>query len=114
MKKRIKKLWVAALRSGKYKQAKNQLRDETNAFCCYGVLCNIHAQEHPKIAAAQKDDEKYMGAYAHLPYAVAYWAGFKPGFTNRIRIAGTVDFLSAHNDNGASFTQIANAIEEQL
>ena len=41
----IKAKWVAALRSGEYKQAKGQLRIG-NSFCCLGVLCNLHAQAH--------------------------------------------------------------------
>ena len=32
--------WVAALRSGKYAQTKEILRDE-KGFCCWGVMCDI-------------------------------------------------------------------------
>ena len=114
MNKRIKKLWVAALRSGEYKQGRRRLRSNVNTFCCLGVLCNIHAQEHPKIAAAQKDSEQYMGSYARLPLAVCRWAKFKPVHDEAIRIAGDLNFLAAHNDKGVSFAKIADAIEEQL
>lgn len=35
--------WIAALRSGKYKQGRNLLRTfENDTFCCLGVLCDIH------------------------------------------------------------------------
>jgi hypothetical protein len=39
--KRLK--WIAALESGKYKQANGQLRDNWSgdAYCCLGVLCKI-------------------------------------------------------------------------
>jgi len=41
----IKKRWVAALRSGKYKQRNEFLYDsEDNSYCCLGVLgsiCNV-------------------------------------------------------------------------
>ena len=40
MKKEIKKKWVNALRSGKYKQAKGRLRYK-DRYCPLGVLCDI-------------------------------------------------------------------------
>ena len=36
----IKTKWVAALRSGKYKQDTGRLRT-ADGFCCLGVLCDI-------------------------------------------------------------------------
>lgn len=42
MKKEIADRWVAALRSGKYKQGKGELHDKVNnTYCCLGVLCEI-------------------------------------------------------------------------
>ncbi len=46
MNKELKKKWLKALRSGKYKQGKGALKREINqkkecAFCCLGVLCDI-------------------------------------------------------------------------
>lgn len=44
MKPELKKRWVKALRSGKYKQGKNYLRRQTpegDRYCCLGVLCEI-------------------------------------------------------------------------
>lgn len=40
MKPDIKAEWVAALRSGKYKQTTGILRDD-EGFCCLGVLCDL-------------------------------------------------------------------------
>ena len=37
----IKKKWIAALRSGKYKQAQKVLRAGEDRFCCLGVLCDV-------------------------------------------------------------------------
>lgn len=75
MKPQIKKLWVDALRSGKYKQGKGQLRTEEGNFCCLGVLCNLHAEAHPEIANQEIDQETYMGEFGNLPKEVAKWAG---------------------------------------
>jgi hypothetical protein len=41
MDKNIKEKWVAALRSGAYKQGYNCLRPDNNSFCCLGVLCDV-------------------------------------------------------------------------
>ncbi|WP_024516788.1 hypothetical protein [Bradyrhizobium sp. Tv2a-2] len=36
----LKAKWVKALRSGKYQQARGQLKDG-DRYCCLGVLCDI-------------------------------------------------------------------------
>lgn len=36
----VKTRWVAALRSGNYRQARNYLRT-AEGYCCLGVLCDI-------------------------------------------------------------------------
>src|SRR5688572_29009191 len=50
MKKRIKKLWIEALKSGEYSQGKGRLRRQDSCFdtdsivdsyCCLGVLCDV-------------------------------------------------------------------------
>jgi hypothetical protein len=40
MKAALKSKWVAALRSGKYKQVTGSLQNN-GGFCCLGVLCDI-------------------------------------------------------------------------
>ncbi len=42
--KKIKNLWIEALRSNKYKQGKYYLKNtdqEEDRYCCIGVLCDI-------------------------------------------------------------------------
>lgn len=33
--------WIEALRSEKYEQGRNRLKDDSNKFCCLGVLCEV-------------------------------------------------------------------------
>lgn len=40
MNKIIKKKWLNALKSGKYKQGTGQLRNNSS-YCCLGVLCEV-------------------------------------------------------------------------
>jgi hypothetical protein len=37
----LRKKWVDALRSGKYKQGKGYLHSKDDTFCCLGVLCDV-------------------------------------------------------------------------
>lgn len=100
MKKEIKDLWVAALRSGDYAQGANALRTQ-DVFCCLGVLCDLSGK-----------------TYAHsdlfLPYDVLRWAGL---FSNspRVLYQGSSRALVYLNDKlGLTFNQIADLIEEQM
>jgi hypothetical protein len=47
--------WLAALRSGKYKQAKGTLQNE-NGYCCLGVACEILIPE-------DKQEKSFMDKY---------------------------------------------------
>lgn len=134
MNPKIKKLWVAALRSGKYKQGRAVLRESHDHFCCLGVLCDLHARAHPEIAASQDDPSRYLGCRTLLPVPVADWAGFAlweshqtyagvdvlvtGAFLRNLRNEDTsfeeALFLSNLNDEGVSFEAIANIIEESL
>jgi hypothetical protein len=122
----VKAKWVAALRNPEAKQTKNCLRDE-NGFCCLGILTDIYIKEH----GLDWDDEKdagryqYLGWYSTLPSVVKTWAGVKdnvagsveapPKLTENtlVNTDGTC-LLTTLNDNGITFLQIADLIEEQL
>lgn len=111
MKKEIAKKWVAALRSGKYRQAHNVLRSPDNAFCCLGVLCNLHAQQHPEFARTQTNPSTYDHRTDFPPLIVRQWAGLKT--ENGGRLPGSAA-LSILNDNGRTFKQIARIIEQNV
>lgn len=115
MKKNVMKKWVAALRSGKYKQGTGQLRENKgNTFCCFGVLCDISKigrWSAPKILPylRQKYNYSYKQNTAVLPKEVMKWANLKTG-------NGGYDAylppLAIKNDNGATFEDIADLIEK--
>lgn len=105
MNKRVKKLWIRALRSGKYTQAKDVLRDG-DSFCCLGVLCDLHSGTRN---GAEWSDEFYMGRSGTLPQAVVDWADLPSGDPEVGRTT-----LSALNDQGVSFADIADRIEKYL
>lgn len=113
MKPKIKAQWVAALRSGDYKQGIRRLRSAEDDFCCLGVLCNLHAQAHPEIAAKQSTKMSYMGRDA-LPHTDVYmWAGLS--INAELTIGNLRGYSPEYmNDQGKTFAQIADAIEAQL
>lgn len=136
-----KALWVAALRSGEYKQARYQLRtplfDEPGpgrwGYCCLGVACNTMDPNRwvcPSNAAEGVDslnDASYEEATSVLPNSVIRWLW---DLSSDAKIMGNmcdphvlVTFrgqrrwarLSALNDDyDWGFRRIANVIEEQL
>lgn len=99
--------WVKALRGGKYKQDKSQLKTETG-YCCLGVLCDLHAKEVGK----EWDSYFYCGSDAELPAEVSIWSGL---MSANPRVAGKS--LAVLNDGFEckphSFSQIADLIEAE-
>ena len=86
MDKELKEKWVAALRSGDYGQTTGCLVDG-RGHCCLGVLCEVAG------------------------FGLHFWTellsrGGPPARTQRE--------LALMNDNGKSFEQIADWIEENL
>ena len=116
MKPSVKKAWVKALRSGKYTKGTLQLKDKSGCHCVFGVLCEVHALKHPKIAAEQTDPEKYMGCQYGLPKEVKEWAGFPDEKASMsVDINGRRWHLMTLNDDTThTFEQIADLIEQQL
>jgi hypothetical protein len=116
MNKEIADRWVAALRSGRYKQARGALRDildsGTPAYCCLGVLCDISDVGYWE--TRDHDDNVYVchsgqNSEVVLPRPVAEWAGIATP-------EGTYDLLNnvslaKLNDNGMTFDAIADVIE---
>jgi hypothetical protein len=110
----IKSKWVAALRSGEYKQTKDTLRD-LNGFCCLGVLCDLHSKESGNQWERQGSAYlRYLGEENHVPSEVGSWAGITNVWGTKVVIGDANSELSGHNDDGRTFYEIADAIEEQL
>ena len=120
MKEKVKKLWVKALKSGKYKQAKNYLC-AGGRHCCLGVLCELYNKEMKKnnkktlskttvsieTNHKPKNVEQFGKDVSVLPNKVQKWAGMKTA----------VGYLPNHrhladlNDSGVKFKRIAKIIE---
>lgn len=119
----LKKKWVAALRSGEYGQCTGQLADGKGNYCCLGVLAHITNNLETDLNGniCTKD-----GLFGNLGYDLATEFGLEgyfremgqlpitslEGFTPEYGDGNIV--LSELNDNGYTFSQIADLIEEHL
>lgn len=99
--KKFKKLWLEALRSGKFKQGKLRLHNlDDNSYCCLGIACRIM---HPRRVFNGVD----------LPYKSHK---FKiPKMLNCDQSNSIAQQLAEFNDDkGYSFEKIANWIEKNI
>ncbi len=111
MNPKIKKLWIAALKSGKYKQTKKCLQD-AKGYCCLGVLCDLHANEmNGEWIKKRKDVSRleYVDSKTVLPDVVRLWADLKDqcGLCSQGSLANL-------NDEGVTFPEIAKIIQKEF
>lgn len=120
--------WVAALRSGHYRQGIHSL-NRNGQFCCLGVLCELAMEELPELERTVHEETgvvTYDGSTQVLPVRVAEWLGFLindsrdpegyAGYWPNPLVISSPDYGSARslaemNDSGMSFHMIADAIE---
>jgi len=86
MKKRVKKEWVKALRSGDYRQGTGKLKfttdEEGDLYCCLGVLRDLYRKEHKGISWSTTEDAfcpRFLSHDTDLPGKVVDWAGLSSG-----------------------------------
>jgi len=116
----IKKQWVEALRSGKYKQCQRTLRREHIrdgssecafgvGFCCLGVLCDLHASLFGGDWKEPDDDGdcRYHDELGELPESVKTWSEFNDARQEH-------ELISLNDDAGKDFDRIADYIEKNL
>ena len=102
--------WIAELRSGRYLQARYRLceqseEDETCSFCCLGVL--PQALEVGEWLYTKRSGWRYIHPAKRQKHA-----GTLPART--FLPMQVQDFLAQRNDNGRTFTEIAEWIEREL
>ncbi len=103
----VREKWVAALTSGRYEQIRGQLRFR-DAFCCLGVLCDLHAQE---TGNDWQRGGTYLGQERMPSLEVLAWAGLTSHEAHRLSALN--DGLR-HNRVAENFDTIAVVIRETL
>lgn len=115
------RLWVDALRSGKYKQGSGYLR-QGDKYCCLGVVCElcplVEAEASNALSNEDPEYERtvyyYDGQMGLLPGAVADWLGLEsdPILKNRVGDE-PLTATNANDTESMSFETIARLIEEK-
>ena len=132
-----KRIWVAALRSGKFRQTVGKLADAAG-YCCYGVACVLSGVRKEFNITRDRylfgEPESNNQRWEHMPPSVSAWLGIPPNDYNGGRLlipaldTDREELLShvvnldgaryyyADNLNDAQFTfeEIATLIEERL
>lgn len=123
MKSEIKKIWIEALRSGKYKQGKSYLRsrdssDGIDTYCCLGVLVDCYLQANPKDGrwAININDSVFYVAGMNSSWDTGYLPQ-NPKFkqwTGELKHKKEYQLVKLNDDANFNFAQIADWIEENL
>ena len=112
IKAEIQEKWAAALESGAYQQATGALR-KNDAFCCLGVLCDLYQRETGR---GRWDESLFVASGEKttltLPSSVQRWAGVEDENPTIADRGNAICFAAYLNDNGTSFTEIAQLIRE--
>jgi hypothetical protein len=112
MKRELKAKWLAALRSGEYKQGKSALKDgfgDENKYCCLGVLCEVAGVPYDKTHRAFAFDSEYGGVVYRTGYPDGGWS-----FANGLGNAFAHDCANMNDEQGLTFNEIADFIEKEL
>lgn len=111
MPKELLEKWLAALRSGEYKQCAGLLTDDAGGYCCLGVL--------QVVADGDVERNERVGCAYHYP-SIDWLADHSVKFADEQNELGRgwVPYLPAlgavaskANDEGKTFAEIADAIE---
>jgi hypothetical protein len=118
---RAKTAILKELRNPKNTQTTGKMRDpdKKNCFCAQGVIFEAFRKTHRKPQRFGWDDICLVAdgqkEVCFLPQQVLKWLGVERSTDIQIEIDGTRESVLSHNDYyGHTFTQIADAIEEQL
>lgn len=104
---KARRLWVRALRSGKYKWGKEELHPSEGKFCCLGVLCEV--------AIKEGIIQSYKPHNESLPELVREWVGLQSIHGDFEAPWGENDNLAEVNDDSKRnpFEKIAKMIEKR-
>lgn len=112
----FKRKWLKALRSDKFTQAKHSLLkrnrvDSGLMYCCLGVACVVAGTPDSTMEQYRTESQCYIPlTNKHVPKLLRY----VPTKSARNFILHVTGKLANMNDDGKSFKEIADWIEENL
>lgn len=113
----VKAKWIAALRSEKYPQTTEILRN-CQGYCCLGVLTDLYLQEKGEEWGQQvrEGDTYYHFNYdaENISSFVINWAGLNSYDPDVVYNEDLSTLITLNDKERLNFNQIADVIEEQL
>jgi hypothetical protein len=103
-----KRMWVAALRSGKYQQGTGVLRNKDEKYCCLGVFCDL-IDDGEWVSRKSFDVYFYNVGHNIVDLTLAESILIKYNIPHE-----QIDKLIEMNDTERSFIEIADWIEHNL
>lgn len=120
----LRREWLRALRSGEYRQVTGAL--ETHAGnCCLGVACRVFDKRFPDVLKIEKDEKEMSDGMTVSTTIFNNEEGVLPPLVRQALGLGDSEgvfypedaevqqTLAELNDNGKSFTAIADVIESR-
>jgi len=101
---KVKKKWLAALKSGKYRKAKGHLKHH-GRHCCLGVLCDLFDPAGWEDHDYGGSTKLYAGRDTTPPEEVIEWSGLTELALTRLMNA---------NDETTGWGKVIQLIEEDL
>ena len=99
MRAEVKKAWVDALRSGKYKQGRGALRSGGNEYGCLGVLIDVLGIDwYPPSNSVMDDSYSIEGSFT---------------YEHELRPLKSYTLIMMNDEDKMSFAEIADYIEEK-
>lgn len=117
--KKIRREWIKALRSGKYKQTRGTLHStkrNRDSFCCLGVLCDLALKKgvlKPTDIVVSYNEYHYLGRNGVLPKAVQDWAGLQTEDGEYKGKKGSRDLTTDNDTAKRNFSKIADILESE-
>lgn len=115
----VKKIWVEALRSGKYKQGRRKLHVVDapcgeHTYCCLGVLCELAEKSGICSMSINEGTYGYDGATTLLPNSVMEWAGLNYAGGELNKDGEFTSLVKLNDFKEMDFVSIADIIEKYL
>jgi hypothetical protein len=103
---KLRRQWIAALRSGKFKQGTGFLKKD-GGYCCLGVLCEVAGVPSRRVAKGSHT-YTFEGQIYFPPLSVMHMVGLK---TENGAVDEGQENLVLLNETGSTFKEIATFIE---
>lgn len=104
------KLWIEALRSGKYTQVRNVLNFQS-MYCCLGVACEVAIENGINVNVKSTNGfVVYDNESNYLPESVSAWLELAPD--PQVGPELGLRAIRANDELRWTFTQIADSLEK--